>query len=107
MRTIGLSGPAELSRDALREALILAGWLPERVLVVSSDGLANGIRDLPRGGLVVHLEPCRNPSMPSHMTSAGIECHIGDLVVTGLSGAGWIARAVDAITLEAGDGKSA
>jgi hypothetical protein len=105
MRTIGLSAPAAIDRDALRDALVLAGWSRDHVLIVSSDDLADRIRNLVRGGVVVHIESQRAPSWPEHITGAGIECQIGDLVVSAHSAdpREWIPRAVEQILREVSD----
>lgn len=99
MRVIGLCMPRWRDCDAVRDCLIANGWLPEAVLIVSSDALARQIRY--GGGLVVHLETCRRPSFAGHITSAGLECHVGDLVVGGLLDIASVGRAVAQIQEEA------
>lgn len=88
--------------DAVRDAIIAAGRMPESVLIVSSDALAKQIRYA--GGLVVHVETCRRPSFTGHITSAGLECGVDDLVVCGVLDAIHLPRVVAKILAEVGHG---
>lgn len=76
---IGIS-VANLRRMApIVRAVLGAGVSGSDIFQISTTAHAAHVRD--QGGLVIHVEGLRRPSMPDHHTSAGVECALGDYVV--------------------------
>ena len=62
-------------------ALMGEGIAAEDLFQVHTSAQAEHVRS--SGGVVIHIEGNRRPSMPGYESSAGVECAVGDWVITG------------------------
>ena len=85
-QTIGVAMMPSPPFSVIRNFLISAGWQPGEIIQIHHPNDAAMVRQA--GGLVVHIETAERPHLVGHISSAGLDVHEGDFVLTGATDPG-------------------